>query len=146
MSSLLGTGGGPRAEGLPELGRRYLGGTEGGPLPDPLIRDRISQFGMDRLCFGATTRRSVDAAKAGRGAGAETSMFKYYGTEMNKRRTELAVEIAGAQGLGWEGEGFSDAEVGLTRGWLRSKGNSIEGGTSEIQLNVIAKRVLGLPD
>jgi alkylation response protein AidB-like acyl-CoA dehydrogenase len=73
-------------------------------------------------------------------------MFKLYGTELNKRRAELAVELAGAAALGWEGEGFSEDEIALTRGWLRSKGNSIEGGTSEVQLNVIAKRVLALPD
>jgi alkylation response protein AidB-like acyl-CoA dehydrogenase len=56
------------------------------------------------------------------------------------------VQIAGPQGLGWEGEGFSDDEIRVTRDWLRSRGNSIEGGTSEVQLNIIAKRVLGLPD
>jgi len=54
--------------------------------------------------------------------------------------------ILGPQSLGWEGEGFDDDELGLTRAWLRSRGNSIEGGTSEVQLNIIAKRVLGLPD
>jgi alkylation response protein AidB-like acyl-CoA dehydrogenase len=56
------------------------------------------------------------------------------------------VEILGYQGLGWEGEGFAPAELARTRTWLRSRANSIEGGTSEIQLNIIAKRVLGLPD
>jgi alkylation response protein AidB-like acyl-CoA dehydrogenase len=50
------------------------------------------------------------------------------------------------QGLGWEGPGFADDELALAREWLRSRGNSIEGGTSEIQLNIIAKNVLGLPD
>jgi alkylation response protein AidB-like acyl-CoA dehydrogenase len=54
--------------------------------------------------------------------------------------------IAGPQALGWEGVGFDESELALTRDWLRSRGNSIEGGTSEIQLNIIAKRVLGLPD
>ena len=73
-------------------------------------------------------------------------MFKLYGTELNQRKCELMVALAGTQALGWEGEGFSSDEIALTREWLRSKGNSIEGGTSEIQLNVIAKRVLGLPD
>jgi alkylation response protein AidB-like acyl-CoA dehydrogenase len=62
------------------------------------------------------------------------------------RRRELMVSIAGAQALGWEGPGFEEDELTLTRDWLRSRGNSIEGGTSEIQLNIIAKRVLGLPD
>jgi alkylation response protein AidB-like acyl-CoA dehydrogenase len=73
-------------------------------------------------------------------------MFKLYGTELNKRRRELMVEILGYQGLGWEGEGFDASELQRTRTWLRSRANSIEGGTSEIQLNIIAKRVLGLPD
>ena len=52
----------------------------------------------------------------------------------------------GCAGLGWEGEEFDDLDLVLCRSWLRSKGNSIEGGTSEVQLNIIAKRVLGLPD
>ena len=73
-------------------------------------------------------------------------MFKLYGTELNKRRRELMVEILGYQGLGWEGDGFAPSELARTRTWLRSRANSIEGGTSEIQLNIIAKRVLGLPD
>jgi alkylation response protein AidB-like acyl-CoA dehydrogenase len=84
--------------------------------------------------------------KAGHKPGPETSMFKYYATELNQRRHELMVRIAGPQGLGWEGEGFDPEDVTLTRAWLRSRGNTIEGGTSEVQLNVIAKRVLGLPD
>ena len=73
-------------------------------------------------------------------------MLKNYGCELNKRRYELMLQAIGSQGLGWEGEGFNDEELQLTREWLRSKANSIEGGTSEVQLNVIAKRVLGLPD
>jgi alkylation response protein AidB-like acyl-CoA dehydrogenase len=56
------------------------------------------------------------------------------------------VEAMGAQGLGWEGDGFSGPEIIATRGWLRAKANSIEGGTSEVNLNVVSKRVLGLPD
>ena len=73
-------------------------------------------------------------------------MFKYYGTEQNKQRFEIMLQIMGSQSLGWEGDGYSDRELSTTREWLRSKANSIEGGTSEIQLNIIAKRVLGLPD
>jgi len=56
------------------------------------------------------------------------------------------VEALGHQGLGWEGEGYQGSEIMAVRGWLRTKANSIEGGTSEVNLNVIAKRVLGLPD
>jgi acyl-CoA dehydrogenase len=128
-----------------DLARRYIGPEEG-PIGDPLLRDRITQVKLDQACLDLTLQRSKDSAKAGRAPGAESSIFKYYGTELNKRRNELFVSILGPQALGWEGEGFDDRELKLTREWLRSRANSIEGGTSEIQLNIIAKRVLGLPD
>ena len=115
-------------------------------MAEPLLRSRIAQYELDSLYFGLTLRRSGEEAKAGHGAGAASSMFKLYASEMNKRRAEIQMAVRGASALGWEGEGFSANELLETRGWLRSKGNSIEGGTSEIQLNVIAKRVLGLPD
>jgi alkylation response protein AidB-like acyl-CoA dehydrogenase len=117
-----------------------------GQLADAALRDRTTQLEMDNLGFGLTMKRSGEAAKAGQNPGATVSMSKFYASELNKRRQELMVSAMGTQALGWEGEGFSQAELGQTRDWLRSKGNSIEGGTSEIQLNIIAKRVLGLPD
>jgi alkylation response protein AidB-like acyl-CoA dehydrogenase len=102
---------------------------------------------MDQQAFGLTLKRASEEAKAGQGLGATASMFKLYGTELNKRRFELLLDVMGTQALGWEGdEAFDKRELAVTRSWLRSKGNSIEGGTSEVQLNVIAKRVLGLPD
>ena len=74
-------------------------------------------------------------------------MFKYYGTEQNKRRYELLLSMMGTQAVGWgRDDSFAAYELETTRGWLRSKANSIEGGTSEVQLNIVAKRVLGLPD
>ncbi len=66
--------------------------------------------------------------------------------ELNQARYELMMQIAGPQALGWEGEGFDPDELDRTREWLRSRGNTIEGGTSEVQRNIIAKHVLGLPD
>ncbi|MEI7931608.1 MAG: acyl-CoA dehydrogenase family protein [Alphaproteobacteria bacterium] len=71
---------------------------------------------------------------------------KYAGATIGMERNELLVEAMGLQGLGWEGEGFTPLELAQTRAFLRSKGNSIEGGTSEVNLNVVAKRVLGLLD
>jgi len=115
-------------------------------LSDPVLRDQIAQFKIDAEAFAYTSRRSVEESKQGQGPNATSSMLKNYGCELNKRRYELMLLAIGSQGLGWEGEGFSDEELQLTREWLRSKANSIEGGTSEVQLNVIAKRVLGLPD
>jgi alkylation response protein AidB-like acyl-CoA dehydrogenase len=134
------------AAGLPELARGQLGPARG-PLADPVLRDAIAQNEMDTRCFLLTLQRTRDAAKAGHRPGPETSIFKVYGTELNQRRCDLAVRIAGPDALGWEaGAGFASDAVQRTRDWLRSRGNSIEGGTSEIQLNIIAKRVLGLPD
>jgi alkylation response protein AidB-like acyl-CoA dehydrogenase len=133
------------SDSLPDLARRYLE-DDGGKLADPVVRDRVAQLEIDRKCFELTLARSRDGMKAGHKPGPETSFFKLYGTELNQRRRELMVQIAGPQGLGWEGDGFSDDEIRMTRDWLRSRGNSIEGGTSEVQLNIIAKRVLGLPD
>jgi len=130
---------------LAESAREYLGDADG-TLAEPVLRDRIAQYELDSLCFGLTLKRSGEEAKAGQGTGAASSMFKLYASEMNKRRGEIQMAVRGAAGLGWEGSGFSANELMETRGWLRSKGNSIEGGTSEIQRNVIAKRVLGLPD
>jgi alkylation response protein AidB-like acyl-CoA dehydrogenase len=74
------------------------------------------------------------------------SMFKVAGATLNQERCELMLEAAGNRGLGWSGEGFAPEELAVTRSWLRSKGNSIEGGTTEVNLNVVAKRVLGLRD
>jgi len=130
---------------LLDLARRYVPHSES-RIADPILRDRITQVDMDQACLDLTLKRSQDGMKAGHKPGPETSIFKYYGTETNMRRRELMVSIAGPQALGWEGAGFTDSELALTRDWLRSRGNSIEGGTSEIQLNIIAKRVLGLPD
>ncbi len=133
-------------EPLEQLAKRYVGVDADGALADPALRDRITQANMDFLCNQLTLRRSAAATQAGHGPGGEALMLKLYATELNKRRRELKVVIEGFQGLGWEGDGFSELELRHTREWLRSRANSIEGGSSEIQLNIIAKRVLGLPD
>ncbi|MCG8591986.1 MAG: acyl-CoA dehydrogenase family protein [Proteobacteria bacterium] len=149
ISDTFGAGGAKdRGKGsrLVALAREYVGETDGGRVSDPVVRDRIAEAEMETRAFGLTVQRSRDAAKAGHQPGPESSLFKVYATELNKRRHELMVQLLGPQALGWEGEGFDDDELALTRDWLRSRGNSIEGGTSEIQLNIIAKRVLGLPD
>ena len=140
----LGSGVGSSAS-LESLAKDYFG-EQNGRIASAALREHIAQQKMDGKAFALTLQRTAEEAKVGVGTGAASSIFKYYGTELNKRRYELMLEILGTQGLGWEGEGFSDQEIGITRSWLRSKGNSIEGGTSEVQLNVVAKRVLGLPD
>jgi len=134
-----------RRNGFADMAKKYLGDADG-RIADPVLRDQLAQLELDGLCYRLTTLRSAASAKAGQGPGHTASMFKLYASEMNKRRQELTMSVLGSQGLGWEGEAFDAFERGTTRQWLRSKGNSIEGGTSEVQLNVIAKRVLGLPD
>jgi len=137
-----------------EILRRYnlrddalsrLGTDSEGRLADPLVRDRIVRLEMDQEAMRLTVKRSNDRVKAGARPGPESSILKIVGTELNQARWELAVELAGAEGLGWEGPGYDDVDLGLARQWLRSRGNSIEGGTNEIQRNIVARRVLGLP-
>ncbi len=140
-----GPSGGPPKNALAELGTKYLG-TRDGRIADPVLRDRIAQISMDQRCFLLTVQRNADSMKAGHRPGPESSIFKIYGTELNQRREELMLSIRGPQCLGWEGPGFDAEELAQTRTWLRSRGNTIEGGTSEVQLNIIAKRVLELPD
>jgi alkylation response protein AidB-like acyl-CoA dehydrogenase len=131
---------------LPALAKRYVGERQSGEIADPVLRDSVVQTEMDKMAFGFTVKRHQDSLAAGQQPGPESSIFKYYGTELNMQREQLMLSIRGPQALGWEGEGFEDDELFQTRTWLRSRANSIEGGTSEIQLNIIAKRVLGLPD
>jgi len=118
-------------------------GTENGMLHNAMLRADIAQFEIDERCLELTIERARDEVKAGVSLGATASMFKYYGTELNKRRYELLMAINGNEALDWQG---GESQNGLLpKSWLRSKGNSIEGGTSEIQLNIVAKRILGLP-
>lgn len=141
-------GGGGKKQGrgtLVEMASKYLG-EEDGKLADPILRHDVAQSEMDAAKFRYAAQRMNDKAKAGHQPGAESSMFKVLGTENNMRRSELEVRLAGPQGLGWEGPGFEPEELDRTRAWLRTRGNSIEGGTTEIQLNILAKHVLGLPD
>ncbi|MCC5871373.1 MAG: acyl-CoA dehydrogenase family protein [Gammaproteobacteria bacterium] len=136
-------GGSPRA--LENLAKNYVGEADG-RISDPVLRDRVAAHRMNDHAFRLTMSRAFEEAKAGKSDGNLSAMFKYYGSEQNKRKFEVMLEIMGTQALGWEGEGFEDRELDITRQWLRSKANSIEGGTSEVQLNIVAKRVLNLPD
>ncbi len=140
-----GGGGGQRTRPLKDLAIEYVG-LENGKLADNNLREKIVQHSMNDRCFGLTVRRTGEESKSTKAPSFVSSMFKLYGTEQNKSRFELMLESMGSQMLGWEGEGFSSTELTQTRAWLRTKANSIEGGTSEVQLNIIAKRVLGLPD
>ena len=124
----------------------YVGLDETGRLSDTDFRRRVTEHLMEVHSFQLTVRRAADEARSNQGPSAATSIMKYAGAKVAQDRNELIVEALGANGLGWEGEAYSGPELAAVRTWLRSKGNSIEGGTSEINLNVVSKRVLGLPD
>jgi acyl-CoA dehydrogenase len=120
-----------------------LGRDAGGRLADPVLRAEIARFEADEAAFRAWMQLVGAQARAGEAHPAVSSGLKYYGCELNKRRWELLMMVGGADALEWEGERSSQGAA--ARSWLRSKGNSIEGGTAEVQLNVLAKRVLGMP-
>jgi alkylation response protein AidB-like acyl-CoA dehydrogenase len=141
-----GGGAGGAAGDLGHIARRYIGLDETGALANADLRSRITTNKMDFQAFGLTIARIAAEQRAASGPSAATSIIKYAAAAFAQERSELMVEAMGAQALGWEGEGFSPGEITAARGWLRSKGNSIEGGTSEVNINVVAKRVLGLPD
>jgi acyl-CoA dehydrogenase len=117
-------------------------GLSGGRLAEPALRTELARFEMDAQAFALTMSRIQAEAKAGNETGAMSSMLKYYGTELNKRRAELMMSVSGTDGLKF-GDGSSEGDLASI--WLRTKANSIEGGTSEVQLNIIAKNVLRLP-
>jgi len=118
-------------------------GLEDGRMVDSMLRAKVAEASIDEWAFNMTIARKLGEAKAGASLGADSSMLKYYGTELNKRKYELMMDAAGHEGLEWEGERSNEGQ--LARMWLRTKGNSIEGGTSEVQLNIISKHILQLP-
>ena len=123
------------------IAKKHLG-DENGKIQNEFYRSEISSHKIKEHAFGLTLKRAGDE---GGKASATASMFKLYGTEHNKKRHELMIAASGINGVAWDGDEFDDSDKNLTRAWLRTKGNSLEGGTSEVQLNVISKRVLGLP-
>lgn len=148
-SSLSGGGGtGRMFAGKPvsALAKDYRGTDEAGRIADPDLRMRIVRHEMDMRAFMLTLRRASLEAKSNQGPSAATSIMKNVGARVIQDKAELGVEIMGMNGLGWEGEGFSEAELSQTRSWLWGKAVSIYGGSSEIQNNVIAKRILGMLD
>ena len=142
MAASLGRSGSSKKKPIEKFALETLGNVDG-KLADPVLRQKLARFQIREQAFTLTLQRVGDEMKAGADPGPASSLLKYYGSEINKERHELQLAIGGMDSLGWEGESFDEGHV--ARSWLRSKANSIEGGTSEIQLNIIAKRVLGLP-
>ena len=110
------------------------------------LRDSKDATGFSRdlwKAFAAVAERAVDLVKAGQSHPAFSSAMKYYGTELNKRRHEILMSAGGVDALEWESE--RSRQGARPRAWLRTKANSIEGGTSEVMLGIVAKSILDLP-
>ena len=127
---------------MQQLAARYAGGAE---HVDPALRRDLIDNEMLRRTFVLTQQRAVQESAA-ETPGAATSIFKYVEANYVKEQLELQMRIRGTRGLGWDGPQFEDEEKDMCRLWLETKSISIAGGSNEIQLNIIAKRVLGLPD
>lgn len=136
-----GTGAGSPYE-VEDAARDYIGLNDG-VLADGGLRERIARQKMLAHSFSLTAHRFNEEA-AVHGPSPAIGIMKVAWAKMNQDREELMVEIMGNRGLGWEGAGFTERELSRTRNWLRSKANSIEGGSNEVNLNLVAKRVLGL--
>ena len=131
---------------LAPLARAYVGLDDQSRVADPDLRARLIRNGMRVTAFDQTLKRLAGEAKAGNGPNAGVSTVKNLWSDIMKERAELVVELMGWNGLGWSGDAYAEEERGATRAWLHSKAFSIYGGSYEVQANIVAKRVLGLPD
>ncbi len=145
-ASQTGAPSGARATPLQDIAKRYLDVEPDGRLADPEIRSRLTGHLMDAKAHGLTLARVVAESKGANGATNGASVLKNSATNVAQTRAELTLEIMGSQGLGWEGDAFAQEELETVRGWLFGKAMSIYGGSTEIQNNIISKRILGLPD
>jgi alkylation response protein AidB-like acyl-CoA dehydrogenase len=131
---------------LQQLAKQYVGEDDQGRLSDPDLRTRIASHLMHTKAHGLTVARIAAEAKGNPEVSAAASILKNSATRVSQERAELALEAMGNQGVGWEGDSFTDDEIEHVRGWLTGKAISIYGGSYEIQNNIIAKNILGLPE
>lgn len=125
---------------------KYIGMDQNGKVASPVLREAIARHEVYKRAFDVTQQRMIDEFTHGAGNMNTAMIFKYCGTEEEKRKYELLLKIMGEQALGWHDPAhFSEEEQNITTEWMGAKTHTIAGGTSEIQLNIIAKRVLGLP-
>ena len=146
MSALVGARGREAGQSLQQVARDYLGSDEQGHIAEPALRDRVMTLNMNSHAYRLTQQRTVQESQDGSTPGPATSIFKMYGTELQQEKSDLMCQLRGSQGYGWTGESFTDEEREWTRAFLSTRAASIYSGSNEIQRNIIAKRVLGLPD
>ncbi|MGD8860087.1 MAG: acyl-CoA dehydrogenase family protein [Myxococcales bacterium] len=128
---------------IAKMAKEYAGEVDG-KIADGSLRSEVAQLMLDQQAFQLTIARSQEQAKDKGAPGPETSILKMAATELGQRRDELLLRLRGTGALQWN-EGADDEDQTLTAGWLGAKATTIYGGSSEIQRNIIAKRVLRLP-
>ena len=131
---------------LQDIAKKYVGVDGSGRIDDLDLRTRLTRHLMDARIHGLTLNRAVAESKGSSSPSNAASVLKNSATNVAQTRAELTLEIMGEQGLGWSGADFAPEEIEAVRGWLSGKAMSIYGGSSEIQNNIISKRILGLPD
>ena len=136
----------PKLNAYAEIAKTYAGEDSSGKISDTSIRDEVLTQTIQEKALSLTTLRVVEESKNTGAPGAATSIFKYVGSTLSRDGSQLKSRLRGTAGLAWEGSEFTENELESTRGWLRDRAVTIYGGTNEVQLNIISKRVLGLPD
>ena len=137
---------GMMGQSLGDIAKKYCETGGDGALVNKVLRDKIADLEIRWNSFLLTAHRAVEESKAQGGVSEISSVLKKLGTKLAQDRSELLIEIRGLQGLGWEGDEFGDDELEDVRGWLFGKAATIYGGSTEVQNNIIAKRVLGMLD
>lgn len=131
--------GGGLGEGMASIGAAFRDVA----AEEPVLRAQMALFDIDTMVFRAHSERFMDQWKSGTGHPAYSNLMKYVGTELNKKRHELVMAAGGSEALEWDSARSKGGAKART--WLRTKANSIEGGTSEVMLNVVSKRILEMP-
>ena len=139
-------GGGATGPTIADIAKKYVGTDSEGRLADLDLRTRVTENLMHAKAHELMIARAHAESKNNGSPTHAVSLFKASATAQSQGRAELILEMMGHQGLGWEGETFSEQELAQVRGWLGGKAGSIAGGSFEVQQNIISKRILGLPD
>ena len=137
-------GGRSQSSTMPEQIRLHTKVT-GGRIDNPGIRARLIRYEQNDLAQRLTQQRVIEETRA-HAPGFASSAVKLTGALHTQDGDELLLDASGTNGLDWGTTGSSIKASEITKAWLRQKALTIAGGTKEIQLNIIAKRVLGLPD
>jgi alkylation response protein AidB-like acyl-CoA dehydrogenase len=148
-SGIGGLTGGARAadpsSGLVKIARSYVG-EQDGRIADEALRRTVLDLNMRRKALNLTAQRANEENRSGT-PGEATSIFKLVGATLQRDTADLKRDLMGFRGLGAHEEvGFTADELKATEEFLHLRTTTIYGGSNEIQSNIIAKRVLGLPD